>query len=194
MIPNRRRTYLIDKLQHGFILLCISYVCFFLVVLGVVLFAPLVFGLRGDAAFSPAAVQKADSLLYLHSTFWPAALFALVAIALHAVRTSHRVVGPLYRHRLVFQALARGRIQAPIHLRQGDYLVQATSELNAMLESLRLRVSEIQQDYHRQLEQLEKLRATGDHAPKEEIAEGLAALSEAAHLLAVKLDHFRFDR
>jgi len=191
---NRRRTYLIDKLQHGFILLCLSYVFFFLVVLGLCLFAPLMFGLSGDADLSSELVQKADSLLYLHATFWQAALLSLIGIALHAIRTSHRVVGPLYRHRLAFQAMAQGTVPPPIHLRQGDYLVQATAELNTMTESLRLRLSEIQQDHHHHLEQLDKLRALGERVSREEMTEGLAAVSEAAHQLALKLDHFRFDR
>jgi len=191
---NRRRTYVIDKLQHGFILLCLSYVFFFLVVLGVSLFVPLMFGLRADADFSAELVQKADSLLYLHNTFWQAVVLSLIAIALHAIRTSHRVVGPLYRHRVAFQAMAQGRVPPPIHLRQGDYLVQATAELNTMTENLRLRISEIQQDHHHHLEQLDKLRALGERAPREEMMEGLDALSEATHRLALKLDHFRFDR
>jgi len=193
-IFDRRRSYLIHRLQYGFIALCVSYVFFFLLVVSIALFAPLLADLRGNVDLSPNAERAAENLLYLHKSFWLPALIAVVVICLHAVLTSHRVVGPLHRHRAAFRALAAGTVPVPIRLRQGDYLGEHTEELNAMIEDLRLRLVELQEDHHRHVESLDKLCAVAGHASREELAERLADLSEAATRAAAKLDHFRIER
>jgi len=193
MIFGRRQRHLIHKLQYAFVLLCVSYVLFFLVVLGFALFAPLMFELRGDPDFSSRLIPIADSLIYLHSTFWPSAAVALIVISLHAIRTSHRLVGPLYRHRLVFQALAQGSVPAQVRLRKGDYLLDQTAELNAMLEHLRLRLAEIQEEHHQHLEDIEQLHAVAGEESREEIGKHLACLLETARRVSLKLDQFQIE-
>ena len=192
-ISNRRHNIVIHRMQFGFVLLCLAYVFFFLIILIAALFAPLFLALRENAVATASLIQASNNFLYLHSSFWPAAAIALVVIGLHAVLISHRVVGPLYRHQVVFRAMAKGTIPAPVHLRQGDFLEDHTADLNAMLEGLRLRLATIQEEHHRLAEGLEKVLAEAKQGGKGNLEGRFAALSEAANRAASELDYFRIE-
>jgi hypothetical protein len=56
-----------------------------------------------------------------------------------AVIFSHRVVGPLYRFRQVFKAIAAGEEVSLIRLRKRDYLVEMQNDFNEMLQVLEQR-------------------------------------------------------
>jgi methyl-accepting chemotaxis protein len=190
---NRRRNVLIHRMQLGFVLLCLGYVLFFLVVLSVALFTPLILALRQNTELSANLIRASNNYLYLHSSFWPAAAIALVIIGLHAIRISHRVVGPLYRHRVVFQTMAKGVMPAAVHLRRGDFLQEQTDELNAMIEGLRLHLAAVQEEHHRLAEAVEKVRSEAEQGGAENLEGQLAALSEAANRMASELDYFRIE-
>ena len=192
-ISNRRHNIVIHRMQFGFVLLCLAYVFFFLVILIAALFAPLFLALRENAVATANLIQASNNFLYLHSSFWPAAAIALVVIGLHAVLISHRVVGPLYRHQVVFRAMAQGTIPAPVRLRQGDFLEDHTADLNAMLEGLRLHLATIQEEHHRLAEGIEKVRAEAKQGGKGDLEGRFAALSEAANRAASELDYFRIE-
>lgn len=141
----RRRKFVVKpRLQYSLLLLALSYVLFFLLVTGAALFLPLVLQLRATEPLSREAAEAARNILYLHSNFWPAALLSIAAIALHSIRTSHKVAGPLYRFSGVFEAVKGGRIPKRIQLRKGDYLHEEMGEINAMLESLRAAIGDIE--------------------------------------------------
>ena len=142
----RRRKFVVDsKLQMSFLLITLGYVAFLLLVIAVALFAPLVSQLRNADAASPEALAPALSILYLHDRFWLPALLALIVIVLHSVRTTHRIAGPLYRFRRVFESLRDGVLPKPVRLREGDYLTDEMEIINAALQSLRGRAAQIQE-------------------------------------------------
>jgi hypothetical protein len=56
-----------------------------------------------------------------------------------AVRFAHRLVGPLVRIRKAVRALAESEPTRPIHLRDGDFLVELKDDLNALIAVLEQR-------------------------------------------------------
>ena len=142
----RRRKFVVDpRLQISFLLITLGYVGFLLLVLSVSLFAPLVFQLRHADSASPDVLAPALSILYLHDRFWLPALLAIIVIVLHSVRTTHRIAGPLYRFRRVFEALRDGVLPRPVRLRKGDYLTEEMDIINGALQALRGEAAQLQE-------------------------------------------------
>lgn len=120
----------------------------FIVVLGA--------GLTG-AVFLPAIlqVQEAQSFtaaarfLWLHERFWPVLLAVVGILVLQAIRSSHRVAGPLYRFRLVFDALAEGNLTARLHIRADDYLRDEAAACDRAIQALHSKVSVLQDEVDR---------------------------------------------
>jgi methyl-accepting chemotaxis protein len=98
-------------------------------------------------AESPSArtVEVGNQMRYLYTYFWPAVILAMIFIFLHSVRASHKVAGPLYRFRVVLEALKDGEISSPISIRKGDYLHQEADLINEVLESLRKNLEDLQE-------------------------------------------------
>jgi methyl-accepting chemotaxis protein len=92
---------------------------------------------RGAIDFKAAA-----ALSSLHSGVWIAGLIALVLVALHSIKTSHRIAGPLYRFRAVYRALAEGGSPSSVMLRRGDLLHEDAAALNDALAEIRRRAEE----------------------------------------------------
>ena len=74
--------------------------------------------------------------------FYPAMIVFLAlfpAIALDAIKFTHKLVGPLVRFRQTIRDVAEGKPVQPIRLRKDDMLTEMRDEFNAMLESLQKR-------------------------------------------------------
>ena len=88
---------------------------------------------------------KVNSLLGPAGGAYLSALMLVPVIALivlsvrEAVKTSHRVVGPLYRFRKAIKAITAGEVVEPIRLRDGDYLLEMRDDFNEMLMALERR-------------------------------------------------------
>ncbi|MEZ4652959.1 MAG: hypothetical protein R3E12_04940 [Candidatus Eisenbacteria bacterium] len=88
----RRRQFLVYKhLQLGLLFFALGEVLFFAFVVGAALFLPPAAHVWTEAADSRGAIDAATQLLQLHSSFWPAAGLALIAITLHSIFATHRV-------------------------------------------------------------------------------------------------------
>jgi methyl-accepting chemotaxis protein len=144
--PRRTRFVVDTKLQISVLLITVGYVGFLLLVVSVSLFAPLVLQLRHVGTNSAEAANAALSILYLHDRFWLPVLLALVVIVLHSLRTTHRIAGPLYRFRRVFEAVRDGVLPKPVKLRKGDYLGAEMDAINGTLASLRGRIGQVQKE------------------------------------------------
>jgi hypothetical protein len=141
----RRRKFIVDRsLQFRLLFYSVGYILFYILAIGAGLFVPLMIQFSKADQTSPAALAVATSFLYLHYHFWPVALLSVIVVALHSILTSHRVAGPLYRFRRIFQDLKDGIIPRAAHLRQGDLLQSEMQSINEMLDGLRSRISEIQ--------------------------------------------------
>jgi methyl-accepting chemotaxis protein len=141
----RRKRFVIDKkLQFSFLLVTISYIGILIAVITVSLFAPLVFRLRDLDADSVEASEAAIQILYLNEKYWLPVIFTLIFVALYTLYETHKIAGPIYRFRGVFQAIKGGTLPKSVRLRKGDYLIAEMDALNAMLESLRTQVGQLQ--------------------------------------------------
>jgi general secretion pathway protein G len=88
--------------------------------------------------------QAAAQFLFFHEYLWPALGGVLVVAALALIKTSHRIAGPLYRFRRVFEAVAAGDLRVSARVRRGDYLSLESDALESMLASLRDRIGQAQ--------------------------------------------------
>ena len=107
----RRRKYIVNRdLQISLLRNSFLYVLLFVAVMGVVFFVPLLAELTETESASERTLQVGNQIRYLYTYFWPAVILAMILIFLHSVRASHKVAGPLYRFKLVLEALKEGEI------------------------------------------------------------------------------------
>ena len=140
---------------------------------------------------SNQAVQAANKILYLHSKFWPAVIFALIVIGLHSIRTSHKIAGPLYRFDRLFESIKEGNLPKKITLRKGDYLLNEMKLINEMLESLQKGVKEIQGAQLGLNEAISECKNVVSHASKDEILKRMNHITEKGDQLGEKLAYFK---
>ena len=188
----RRRHFIINKdLQFSLLTISIFYLLLFLVVVGSILFIPAMIELNAVDYQSDRAVQAASKILYLHSKFWPAVLFALIVIGLHSIRTSHKIAGPLYRFDRLFESMKEGNLPKQITLRKGDYLLKEAALINEMLESLQKGVHEIQEAQSGLNVAISECKDVVSHASKDEISKRMNDITEKGDQLGEKLAYFK---
>ncbi len=188
----RRRHFIINKdLQFSLLAISIFYLLLFLVVIGSILFIPAMIELDRVDYSSDQAVLAANKILYIHSKFWPAVIFALIVIALHSIRTSHKIAGPLYRFDRLFESMKEGNLSQKISLRKGDYLINEMDNINEMLESLQIRVQEIKDAQSGLNEAISECKDVVSHASKDEISKRMNDITEKGDQLGEKLAYFK---
>ena len=136
---HKRRRILIDRLQIQLLAIMLVYFLTAAVVLSLAMFAPLVLQLSVEKP-SIEQAETATEFLSLHTRFWPALLLTFAALSVHSIFTSHRIVGPLYRFRVVFDQVAQGNLVPWVGLRRRDFLMKEAEALNEMVTSLRDRI------------------------------------------------------
>lgn len=190
----RRRTFLINKdVQFTLLFSSIFNIFLFLTVVGAALFIPLFVELEKGSGSLEFRQATAEIILYLHANFWPAALFSIVLIGLLSVRTSHRIVGPLYKITLAIESLKNGRLPKSVSGRDGDFLVPEIDVTNQMLDRLRTQVREIQAaqaDLNDAIAQCQKIIA---HASTEEIIQSMNEIDMKANQLTGKIGYFKVE-
>lgn len=122
----------------------LSYGVFLILAIVFSLFAPLIFQYRHLDAASVEASEAVLEILSLHDKYWLPVLFTLIFIALHTLYATHKIAGPLYRFRNIFETVRGGTLPKPVRLRKDDFLVAESDALNAALESLRTQVGQMQ--------------------------------------------------
>jgi methyl-accepting chemotaxis protein len=188
----RRRKFIVNReLQISLLRNSFLYVLLFVAVIGVVFFVPLLTELTQSESTSERTVQMGNQIRYLYTYFWPAVILAMILIFLHSVRASHKVAGPLYRFKLVLEALKEGEISSPISIRKGDYLQQEADLINQVLESLRQNLEGLQQSQVQLSQALSEHRRELGQNPSTEEEERLRDLTEKTTLLADRLRYFK---
>jgi len=188
----RRRHFIINKdLQFSLLTISIFYLLLFLVVVGSILFIPVMLELDRVDYASEQAVQAASKILYLHSKFWPAVLLVLVLICLHSIRTSHKIAGPLFRFDRLYESMKEGNLPKKVTLRKGDYLRNEMENINEMLESLTIRVQEIKDAQSGLNEAISECKDVVSHASKDEISKRMNDITEKGDQLGEKLAYFK---
>jgi general secretion pathway protein G len=135
----RRRRILIPGFQLRYVAEHLAFQGLLGVAVAAVVFGPLILELResGEGV-------AAGRFLWLHAWFWPIALAVLTVTVVHAIWISHRIAGPLYRFRRVFDQMAAGDLTPQVRIRDGDYLTAEAAAFDAALASVRTRTRIVQ--------------------------------------------------
>ena len=156
---NRRRRYpIVDRsLQYRFLAHVLIYCAVVVIFLGVALFVPDILDIMNDELGMEVRAHAAERMLTLHYRVWPAVAALLCLFGLHSMRIFNRLVGPLYRFRMVFEQVGKGSMGARIMLRKKDYLHREEEAFNDMMEVIQLKWRDFQYELRNGLESLEEL-------------------------------------
>jgi hypothetical protein len=162
----RRRRIVVDKkLQWSLCGHTIVHGVWLLVLVAVGLFSPLLLALRDGAPNEAYDSDVATVMLYMHHRFWWVAAFGCVAIALGALRFSHRIAGPMVRFKRNLRWLGEGQLPAPLVTRGGDFFKEEVRCLNFAVEGVQQRLATIRAahaDLRRELgAAIDAVRASG---------------------------------
>jgi hypothetical protein len=191
----RRKKFLVDKsLQLRFLLINLSYAALLLFVTAASLFAPLIFKMENLDPYSSEASDVAASILYLHRRFWLPVFLTLILGALHSLKITHRLAGPLFRFRSVFNSIEAGILPKPVKLRKNDFLDAELNAINRMTESLRLHASEINILAEKLHESASKYGELLGHSQRDKAAEDLwNDIAKTENQLKKTLGRYRID-
>ena len=190
-ILNRRKFVINRKLQLTFMIISFDYVILFCVVMGMYLFIPLMMDLDASGASLEEALVAARRILYFHEKFWPALLLALFAMGCHSILVSHKIAGPLFRFNLIFKAIKEGTLPLPVSLRRGDYLYREMENINQMVESLRGKLTELQEAQAHLNRSILECKDTAGHSSMEELMKKLDDLGDQGRNVEGKLGYFK---
>jgi general secretion pathway protein G len=138
----RRRQLVVRGFQRQFVLHQLAWLIAYLLVFAAVLLVPI--ASRLDDGNAEQRLQAAAQFLFFHQHLWTTLGGVLIVAAVALIKASHRIAGPLYRFRSVFEAVAAGDLTVNGRVRRGDYLSLESDALQAMLASLRDRIGEAQ--------------------------------------------------
>ena len=190
-ILRRRKFVLNRKLQLMLMIISFSYVILFSVIMGMCLFIPVMMELDKSYIGSQEDFIAAERILYLHEKFWPAILLCFFAMGCHSIFISHKIVGPLYRFNLIFNAIKEGTVPTPIQLRKGDYLYSEMENINQMLERLGDKLTELQESQSTLNRAIIKCKDTVSHSSMNEIIREMQDLAEQGKKIEEKLGYFK---
>jgi len=174
---RRRRVRVVYRsLQYHFLAQFFIYSAIIVFFLAVFLFLPDMLKMQDETLSMSERSNAADRVITLHVKVWPAAVVLIALLGLHSFLTFHRLSGPLYRFRTIFNQIRGGEMVYPIKIRRRDFLHTEEEVLNAMLNVLTDKLQNIQQagdDALNCLRELEgrpddrqNLKPIGDHLNK----------------------------
>lgn len=185
----RRRKFIIRKrLQYNLLALTFIYAIILIAVMASSLFIPLMIDMGTGTDPSSNAIKASHIILYLHKTFWPPILLALIAIGLHSVRISHKIAGPLYRIDLFFKDLIKGTGAEPIQLRSDDYLTDEVATINQAMQGIRDNIKDIKEAQEELSTMISSCTSALSESSKEETSTYLKELSSKAKKIGDKID------
>lgn len=138
---GRRRQVLVG-FQSRYITVQLAWTLVLLLGFAALRIVPPLVGL--DGASEAARLERATQFLHIHETLWVSLGALAAALTALSISLSHRVAGPLYRFRKVFEAVQQGDLAVSTRLRAGDYLMAEREELERMLDTLRQRIGRAQ--------------------------------------------------
>ncbi len=153
-----RRRVFVHPFQYRLLAANLAYGLLIALVVGVVLFLPLMMEFDQPGLSLEEKDRIAQQFLSLHDQLWPWLSVTLLIIVVHSVFFVHRVAGPIYRFRMIFKGIAQGRWSMRATLRRHDYLQPDADGLNEMLSSLESKARHIE-------EQLREIEATCHRLP-----------------------------
>lgn len=141
-VEQRRRQHTVEGFQARYIAAHLAWTALLLFGFATLLIAPLYYGLYEDG--SPGQLRAAAVLAHFYDRLLPALVALATGLTVIVVALSHRVAGPLYRFRIVFEAVCDGQLGVSARLRKDDYPQQEGEALARMLAMLRQHVGAAQ--------------------------------------------------
>ena len=189
--PRFRRHFLWDTVQPRFLGLSLLYVVVVIAAVSGALFLPLMLQLDHLPLSSVEAQRVADQFELLHSRFWPAVAVVSVLLIVHGVFFTHRIAGPLYRFRSIFQSVADGDLTVRTSIRKSDYLHAEAQCLGEMVNALREKISRIEAHHADMTPQLERLKAAAARGAMREVEQEADRLRATVEQLAQDMEPFQ---
>lgn len=134
------------------------YIAIYSLFLGFIIFYPLYQDLNG-ASTPEERAHVSTMVLYLHKRVWIGFAIVSVLAGIHAVFSSHRLVGPMYRFEKMVQELLAGNYKLRIKIRRRDEFKEMEGYLNRLAEKLEVTQARDNQFYHDARIKLETIRA-----------------------------------
>ncbi|MGH7407039.1 MAG: HAMP domain-containing protein [Candidatus Methylomirabilales bacterium] len=191
MRPYRRRRILVDNLQYRLLALNLIYFFTILLIFAAALFVPLIIQLESRTLSFAEKQEVASQFLFLDARVWPAILIVFVLLTIHSVFASHRIAGPLYRFRRVFEAVAAGNLTARAIIRKNDYLGTVADTINEMIATLNTRITRIEQQHGKVRALFAELKRAANSGSVEEMQQTIEMLGTQMEQLKVYLDQFQ---
>lgn len=189
--PRFRRHFLWDTVQPRFLGLSFCYVMVVIVAVAGALFVPLMLELNHLPLSSVEAQRVADQFELLHSRFWPVVFVVSLLLLVHGVFFSHRIAGPLYRFRRIFQSVASGDLTVRTSIRKSDYLHVEAQYLGEMVGALREKIARIEAHHADMVPQLERLKQAAARGSFREVEQEADRLRSTVDQLAQAMEPFQ---
>lgn len=189
--PRFRRHFLWDTVQPRFLGLSFCYVVVVIAAVAGALFVPLMLELHHLPLSSIEAQRVADQFELLHSRFWPAVFVVSLLLIVHGVFFSHRIAGPLYRFRRIFQSVAEGDLTVRTSIRKSDYLHVEAHCLGEMVNALRDKIGRIEAHHADMALQLEGLKAAAVRGALREVEQEADRLRATVDQLMQAMEPFQ---
>ena len=137
-ISYRRRIVVVDKkFQLGISGRVVMYLAaYFIFFFMLAVFAPFL-GAMLDGATHAETTAALSDLVRFSNRMFPPLLLTFICLALHTVLLTHRIAGPVYRFRRMFEGVREGEIAADVRLRKGDFLNGLAEAYNTSMTKLR---------------------------------------------------------
>ncbi len=191
--PRFRRHFLWDTVQPRFLGLSFCYVLVVILAVSGALFLPLMLQLDHLSLSSSEAQRVADQFELLHSRFWPAVFVALLLLIVHGVFFSHRIAGPLYRFRRIFQSVASGDLTVGTSIRKSDYLHAEAQCLGEMVGALREKIARIEAHHADIAPQLDRLKQAAVRGAFREVEQEADRLRVTVEQLTQAMEPFQTE-
>ncbi len=191
--PRFRRHFLWDTVQPRFLGLSLCYVVVVIVAVSAALFLPLMLQLDHLSLSSSEAQRVAEQFELLHSRFWPVVAVVSLLLIVHGVFFSHRIAGPLYRFRRIFQSVASGDLTVRTSIRKSDYLHIEAQCLGEMVNALREKVGRIEAHHAEMAPQLERLKQAAARGSFREVEQETDRLRATVEQLAQAMEPFQTE-
>ncbi len=175
-----RRIVVVDrKFQLGMsgriVMYLAAYFVFFFML---AVFAPFLGSVLEGAPQDETTAALTDLVRFSQRMIVPL-LLTFACLALHTILLTHRIAGPVYRFRRMFEGMVNGEISEDVRLRKGDFLT-------GLVEAYNLSVARLRGDFDDLRDEVEGLLSDGEA--------GEETLKVRAERMLRIIDHYHTGR
>ncbi len=190
--PSQGNHFLIDAFQVRFTFMSVLYFIAILLTFILAVSLPLLMQLEDPSLSLTEKAALATQFISFHQRLWIPLTLVLTLLMVHSIYFSHKIAGPLYQHRKIYQSILEGKLGTPVEVRKGDYLYTETELLSETMMSLQQRILMAKGHSAEVRAELENLKAAVvQRSTQEEIAHAVKQLEETTDRLQTGLDSLR---